>query len=330
MGGGDWNDGMNRVGHEGRGESVWLAWFLITTLRRFLPFAVVRGDRERISRWNMHLAKLAAACERDGWDGAWYRRAFFDDGTPLGSQQNAECRIDSIAQSWAVLSEAADPARAGAAMNAVEQQLIRDADGTVLLFTPPFDGVSPQDPGYIRGYLPGLRENGGQYTHAAIWVLMAEAALGRSAQVGRLLRMLNPVHRSATPESMSRYRVEPYVLAADIYSGADIGQRGGWTWYTGAAGWMYRAVLEHVLGISISGNQLRVTPCMPDDWNGFEVKLDLPGIDCRIVVTRSTDTAARQLLLDGAPVAGDTITLAADQRPHRIELKLTQAVRLDQ
>ncbi|HXS31979.1 MAG TPA: protein ndvB, partial [Steroidobacteraceae bacterium] len=226
MGGGDWNDGMNRVGHEGRGESVWLAWFLITTLRRFLPFAVARGDRARISRWNMHLAKLAAACERDGWDGAWYRRAFFDDGTPLGSQQNAECRIDSIAQSWAVLSEAADPARAGAAMNAVEQQLIRDADGTVLLFTPPFDGVSPQDPGYIRGYLPGLRENGGQYTHAAIWVLMAEAALGRSAQVGRLLRMLNPVHRSATPESMSRYRVEPYVLAADIYSGADIGQRG--------------------------------------------------------------------------------------------------------
>jgi cyclic beta-1,2-glucan synthetase len=328
MGGGDWNDGMNRVGHEGRGESVWLAWFLITTLRRFLPFAVARRDQERVARWSAHATRLAAACERDGWDGAWYRRAFFDDGTPLGSQQNAECRIDSIAQSWAVLSEAADPARSSAAMNAVEQQLIRDA-GTVLLFTPPFDGASPQDPGYIRGYLPGLRENGGQYTHAAIWVLMAEAALGRSAQVGRLLRMLNPIHRSDSPESMARYRVEPYVLAADIYSGAGIEQRGGWTWYTGAAGWMYRAVLEHVLGIRISGDKLRLKPCIPDDWNGFEVKLDLPGVDCRVVVTRSA-TATQQLLLDGTPVAGDTITLAADHRPHHIELQLAQAIRLDQ
>ncbi|HYP79527.1 MAG TPA: glucoamylase family protein [Steroidobacteraceae bacterium] len=328
MGGGDWNDGMNRVGHEGRGESIWLAWFLMTTLRRFTPFALQRGDKERASRWEAHLKQLAAACDRDGWDGAWYRRAFFDDGTPLGSQQNAECRIDSIAQSWAVLSGAGDPARAQAAMDAVEKELIRDPEGLVLLFTPPFNGIAPQDPGYIRGYLPGLRENGGQYTHAAIWVLMAEAMLGREAQVGRLLKMLNPVHRSASPDSVARYRVEPYVLSADIYSGEEIAQRGGWTWYTGAAGWMYRAVLEHVLGLRISGDTLRLTPCIPDDWDGFEVTLALPGIDCQVEVRRSPGTAA-QWLLDGAPVAGDTITLVRDNRPHRVELKLAQALVLD-
>jgi len=328
IGGGDWNDGMNRVGHEGRGESVWLAWFLIVTLRRFLPVATARQDKARAARWAAQLDRLVTACERAGWDGRWYRRAFFDDGTPLGSQQNSECRIDSIAQSWGVLSGAAQPGRAAAAMNAVEQQLIRDAEGIVLLFTPPFDGAAPQDPGYIKGYLPGLRENGGQYTHAAIWVLMAEAMLGREVQVARLLKMLNPVHRSATADSAARYRVEPYVLAADIYSGASISQRGGWTWYTGAAGWMYRAVLESVLGIHISGNTLRLLPCMPDGWTEFEVELVLPGVDYVIRVARTAGAAG--LSVDGVAVTGDSITLLRDDRPHRVELHLSEARSLDE
>lgn len=320
IGGGDWNDGMNRVGHAGRGESVWLAWFLVATLRRFLPVAVSQHDDERATRWRLHAEKLAQACEREAWDGEWYRRAFFDDGTPLGSRQNTECRIDSIAQSWAVLSEAANAQRASDAMDAVDQQLVRDAEGIVLLFTPPFD-QAPHDPGYIKGYLPGLRENGGQYTHAAIWVLMAEAMLGRTQQVARLLKMLNPVHRSASAESAARYRVEPYVLAADIYSGPGISQRGGWTWYTGAAGWFYRAVLEQVLGLRIRSDSVQLSPCMPDGWNEFELALTLPGLDYVFTVER-TDAGERKLLLDGAAIAGDTVPLIRDQRRHHVRLLL--------
>jgi cyclic beta-1,2-glucan synthetase len=207
MGGGDWNDGMNRVGHGGRGESVWMGWFLITTLRRFAPLAQARRDLARAERWRAHADALAQACEREAWDGEWYRRAFFDDGTPLGSRVNAECRIDSLAQSWAVLSKAADPARARAAMDAMWQQLVRVDEGLVLLFTPPFDSA-PMDPGYIKGYLPGVRENGGQYTHAAVWVLIAEAMLGNSSRVGELLRMLNPILRSANRDAARTYRVE--------------------------------------------------------------------------------------------------------------------------
>ena len=323
IGGGDWNDGMNRVGHEGRGESVWLAWFLIATMRRFLPVAVARHDHGRAARWTAHLQRLQAACEREAWDGEWYRRAFFDDGSPLGSAQNSECRIDSIAQSWAVLSQAADPVRADAAMTAVERCLVHEDEGIVLLFTPPFD-TAPRDPGYIKGYLPGLRENGGQYTHAAIWVLMAEAMLGRSSEVKRLLQMLNPVHRSGTPDSAARYRVEPYVLAADIYSGPLIGQRGGWTWYTGAAGWMYRAVVEYVLGLRISGDRLYLCPCIPEDWNEFELQLSLPQVDYVFTVKRA-EVSAAQLSLDGVDVAGNPIPLLRDQQRHVVKLLLPRA-----
>jgi cyclic beta-1,2-glucan synthetase len=302
---------------------VWLAWFLIFTMRRFLPVARARGDETRVARWSGHLDALAEACERGAWDGQWYCRAFFDDGTPLGSSRNTECRIDSLSQSWAVLSGAAEPARALAALDSVERQLVRQDEELVLLFVPPFDSA-PVDPGYIKGYLPGLRENGGQYTHAAIWVLMAQAMLGRHQQVRELLRMLNPVRRAATQDGARTYRVEPYVLAADIYSGSGIAQRGGWTWYTGAAGWMYRAVLEQVLGIRVTGDVLRVVPCVPAEWPEFEVTLQLPQVDYVVRMKRGPVTAAT-LVFDGEPVAGDAVTILRDQRRHVLELTLPDA-----
>jgi cyclic beta-1,2-glucan synthetase len=308
------------VGHEGRGESVWLAWFLITTLRKFIPIAEQRQDGERVARWQEHADRLMRACERDGWDGDWYRRAFFDDGTPLGSVQGTECRIDSLVQSWAVLSGAADPERARAAMQAVDAHLVNRAEQLVLLFAPPFD-VAPVDPGYIKGYLPGLRENGGQYTHAAIWVLMAEAMLGNHERVGELLRMLNPVLRSATPDAAGAYRVEPYAVAADIYSGSTLGGRGGWTWYTGAAGWFYRAILEQVLGLQISGDTLRINPCIPPDWQDFEVSLKLPSLDYVVQVVRRA-TGGGKLLLDGLPLAGNEVPLIRDDRRHVVQVFL--------
>ncbi len=321
IGGGDWNDGMNRVGHAGRGESVWLAWFLIDQLQRFAPLAEARGDHAHAERWRAHATALAQACETEAWDGDWYRRAFFDDGTPLGSATNTECRIDSLAQSWAVLSGAADPARARASMDEVWKQLVHPEQGLVLVFTPPFD-KAPTDPGYIKGYLPGLRENGGQYTHAAIWVLIAEAMLGNEERVAGLLEMLNPVNRSATQASTRIYRVEPYVLAADIYSGTGIAQRGGWTWYTGAAGWMYRAVLEYVLGITASAESLRITPCVPPEWADFEVNLRLPGAD---YVVRMRRRESRALLLDGEAVAGDAVPIRRDGARHIVEIHLPRA-----
>jgi cyclic beta-1,2-glucan synthetase len=318
MGGGDWNDGMNRVGHEGRGESVWLAWFLITTMQQMIPVAEKRHDRERAASWRAHVERLTVACEADGWDGAWYRRAFFDDGTPLGTAHAAECRIDSLSQSWAVLSGAADPERAQAAMQAVDQHLVNRNEQIVLLFAPPFD-KAPVDPGYIKGYLPGLRENGGQYTHAAIWVLMAQAILQNNEAVGELLQMLNPIRRSATPEEAGVYRVEPYAVAADIYSGTTLGMRGGWTWYTGAAGWLYRAVLEQVLGIQISGNSLRIAPCVPGSWPGFEVALKYSGLDYVVQFNRGPAAA---ILVDGEPIAGDCVILVRDQRRHTVRVTL--------
>jgi cyclic beta-1,2-glucan synthetase len=321
MGGGDWNDGMNRVGHAGRGESVWLAWFLIVNLRQFATIARQRGEHERATRWLAHAQSLAQACEAHGWDGAWYRRAFFDDGSPLGSAANAECRIDSLAQSWAVLSQAADTQRSLRAMESVEQYLVRDGDGLVLLFTPPFD-VSMPDPGYIKGYLPGLRENGGQYTHAAIWVLMAQAALGNAAQVGALLDMLNPIRRTDTPGAVQAYRVEPYVVAADIYSAPAHARRGGWTWYTGASGWLYQAILESVLGIRIRGDVLTVTPCMPPAWPGFELTLSLDNTHYRIVVERCENADDVAMTLDGEIVGNSAAPILRDRQQHTLRVSV--------
>ena len=271
IGSGDWNDGMNGVGPGGKGESVWLGWFLHVTLERYAALTVARGEIQRASGWRQHAANLKAAIEQEAWDGAWYRRAYFDDGTPLGTASAAECRIDSLAQSWSVMSGAADPQRAQRAMRSVEEYLVRAGDDLVLLLTPPFD-KTPLDPGYIKGYPPGVRENGGQYTHAAVWCAIAYAIQGEGESAAELLRMLNPINRASTRAGVHAYKVEPYVVAADIYSVPPHARRGGWTWYTGAAGWMYRAGIEWILGIRKSGDTLSIDPCIPREWPGFRLR----------------------------------------------------------
>ena len=270
MGSGDWNDGMNRVGHEGKGESVWLGWFLYEILKEMAPVSLSRGEDLRAKTWADHAENLEEALEMNAWDGTWYRRAFFDDGSPLGSRENMECQIDSIAQSWAVLSGAADHERSLEAMKAVEDRLIRKDDGLVLLFTPPFD-QTPKDPGYIKGYVPGVRENGGQYTHAAVWCLLAYAKLGMGRQAFELFSMLNPINHALTRTHVATYKTEPYVMVADIYGKVPHVGRGGWTWYTGSAGWMYRAGVEFILGIQQRGTKLHFDPCIPKEWPGFKV-----------------------------------------------------------
>ncbi len=270
MDGGDWNDGMNLVGERGRGESVWLAFFLCDVLTQFEVLARGRGDETTAKLCADSAAELQRNIEAHGWDGDWYRRAYFDDGQPLGSTQNMECRIDSIPQSWAVLSRAADPDRARRAMEAVNEKLVRRDIRIIQLFEPPFDR-SPLNPGYVKGYLPGVRENGGQYTHAAIWTVMAFAATGDAARTWELFQLINPVRHSDTEAAMATYKVEPYVVAADVYANPQHAGRGGWTWYTGSAGWMYRLITESILGLRLEVDTLSFSPCIPPDWTTFKI-----------------------------------------------------------
>ncbi len=325
MGAGDWNDGMNRVGREGKGESVWLAWFLHTNLWEFARIALERGETERARRWQEHVDQLRMALEGVGWDGDWYRRAFFDDGTPLGSAENTECRIDSIAQSWGVISGAADTERRRRAMAAVEEYLVKRGDGLVLLFTPPFD-KTPRDPGYIKGYLPGTRENGGQYTHAALWVVIAFAALGEGDKAGELFAILNPINHASTRAGLHRYKVEPYVAAADIYSEIPHVGRGGWTWYTGSAGWMYRAGIEWILGFRLRGTTLHLDPCIPRAWSGYRVtfRYHSASYDLEVENPRGTTRGVTSVEVDGAavPDGAREIPLVDDGKPHNIKVVL--------
>jgi cyclic beta-1,2-glucan synthetase len=325
IGTGDWNDGMNRVGAAGKGESVWLGWFLHTILWEFAQFADARGEHQRAEMWRLHVSALKASLEREGWDGEWYRRAYFDDGTPLGSATNIECRIDSIAQSWGVISGAAEPARGARAMAAVEKHLVRRDDGLVLLFTPPFDHASP-NPGYIKGYLPGVRENGGQYTHAAIWSVLAFAALGDGDKAGELFSLLNPINHANTRAGVYRYKVEPYVVPADIYTEPPHVGRGGWTWYTGSAGWMYRAGIEWILGFRMRGTSLHLDPCIPRAWRGFEITFRYHSSHYKIVVENPHNVARGVTFveLDGASLAGSStrIQLADDGLTHHVRVVL--------
>ena len=268
MGSGDWNDGMNLVGEHGKGESVWLGFFLYEVLTRFTEVARRQGDVSFAERCTREAAGLRRNIEEHGWDGEWYRRAYFDDGSPLGSARNPECRIDSISQSWSVLSGAGEAARARLAMEAVDQRLVHREQGLIQLLEPPFD-KSDLNPGYIKGYVPGVRENGGQYTHAAIWAAMAFAALGDRARAWELLAMINPVNHARSPEEIAIYKVEPYVVTADVYALSPHTGRGGWSWYTGSAGWMYRLIVESLLGLRLEVDKLRFTPCLPSDWPGF-------------------------------------------------------------
>jgi len=325
IGTGDWNDGMNRVGSAGNGESVWLGWFLHTVLWEFARHADGRGEHQRAETWRLHVSALKASLEREAWDGEWYRRAYFDDGTPLGSAANAECRIDSIAQSWGVISGAAEPARGARAMAAVEKYLVRRAEGLVLLFTPPFDHASP-DPGYIKGYPPGVRENGGQYTHAAIWSVIALAALGEGDKAGELFALLNPINHTNTRAGVSRYKVEPYVVAADIYAEPPHVGRGGWTWYTGSAGWMYRAGIEWILGFRVRGSVLHFDPCMPRAWRSFEITFRYHSSRYEIFVENPQGVARGVLSveLDGTALTGGSmhIPLNDDGSTHHVRVVL--------
>lgn len=320
MGSGDWNDGMNRVGHLGKGESVWLAWFLIATLSEFADVAELRGDTERAVRWREYVAKLKIAVEAEGWDVSWYRRAYYDDGTPLGAASNSECRIDSLAQSWGVISGAADPERARQAMNSVREYLIRYGDDLVLLFTPPFDKTQ-LDPGYIKGYLPGVRENGGQYTHAAVWCVIAYAILGDGDQAVDLLHMLNPINRTANRIGVYAYKVEPYVIAADIYAVPPHVRRGGWTWYTGAAGWFYRAGIEWLLGLNVRADKMYFNPCIPRDWRSYSLSYQQEETHYDITVNNPDGVSKGIVLieLDGvAQTENDGIPLMHDGQNHQV------------
>jgi cyclic beta-1,2-glucan synthetase len=324
MGTGDWNDGMNRVGQDGKGESVWLGWFLHTILWEFAKIADARGERQRAETWRLHVSALKAALEREGWDGEWYRRAYFDDGTPLGSATNMECRIDAIAQSWGVISGAAEPGRGVRAMAAVDQLLIRRPEGLVLLLTPPFDHM-PNDPGYIKGYVPGIRENGGQYTHASVWTLIAFAALGDGDKAGELFRMLNPINRSDSRAKMQRYKVEPYVVAGDIYAEPPHVGRGGWTWYTGSAGWLYRAGIEWILGLRMRGMMISLDPCIPRNWPGYSMEFRYHSATYKIKVENPSGVARGVAIteLDGKLMAGSaSIPLADDGAVHQIRIVL--------
>jgi cyclic beta-1,2-glucan synthetase len=303
IGTGDWNDGMNRVGELGKGESVWLGWLLHAALVAFAPFADARRETTRAATWRAHAAALHESLEGEAWDGDWYRRGWFDDGTPLGSAASEACRIDSIAQSWAAISGAADPDRAAQAMAAVERELIRPKDGLALLFAPPFDKTS-LEPGYIKGYPPGIRENGGQYTHAAAWSVMAFAALGEGDKAAGLFSLLNPINHARTRAEVHRYKVEPYVMAADVYAAPAHVGRGGWTWYTGSAGWMQRAGIESILGLRIQGKFLRLDPCIPKDWPRFEMTVRYRSARYEITVENPNGVAGgiRSAMLDGAVV----------------------------
>jgi cyclic beta-1,2-glucan synthetase len=327
MGGGDWNDGMNRVGHEGRGESVWLAWFLGHTLTRF---AMICEQQDDVGRGQEYLAwaeQLAAAVERTSWDGAWYRRAYFDDGTALGTHTAQECRIDAIAQAWATISGLGHPDRSRSALDSVEEKLVRREDGLVALLAPPFDRME-QDPGYIKGYVPGVRENGGQYTHAAIWVVLAYLMQGDGDEAAVLLDLINPISHALDAESVERYKVEPYVVAADVYAVSPHTGRGGWTWYTGSASWFYRVALGHLLGFRLthSGEQrmLSMDPCIPKRWRSFSITYKHGTATYEIAVDnpRGVNRGVDHVELDGTRLEAITVPLADDGAVHNVRVVL--------
>jgi len=322
MGTGDWNDGMSLVGAGGRGESVWLGWFQVSLLRPFADIADARGEADRARGYRAHADRLTQALD-DAWDGEWYRRAYFDDGTPLGSKENTECEIDSIAQSWAVISGAGKPDRARQAMASTDRLLVREDAGLILLLRPPFDKMTPS-PGYIQGYVPGVRENGGQYTHAALWTVLAYALLDDGDRAEKLFRMINPISHAADPEAIERYRVEPYVVAADVYSQDRHVGRGGWTWYTGSAGWMYRVGVEAILGVTLHRGALRIDPCIPRGWNGYEITYRTRTAEFHINIENPDGACrgVRRVEVDGVAQDDLRIPLVGVSGVHRVRVVL--------
>ena len=324
----DWNDGMDKVGQHGKGESVWLSFFLYEVLIRFADIAKLNNDKAMENRCQAQAHTLQQNIESNGWDGEWYRRAYFDDGTPLGSAQNVECQIDSISQSWSVLSGAGDPERSAMAMRALDQRLVRSDDAIIQLLDPPFD-KSDQNPGYIRGYVPGVRENGGQYTHAAIWAAMAFAKMDGAENKQRawdLMQMINPVNHGKSAEDIARYKVEPYVIAADVYAVAPHVGRGGWTWYTGSSGWMYRLMTESLLGLQLMGDKLQIAPCFPTDWSHYKLHYRYQDTMYHITILQSGDVGATaSVTVDGVAQSGQMIALHNDLQAHVVDIVVLAA-----
>jgi cyclic beta-1,2-glucan synthetase len=310
------------VGAHGKGESVWLGFFLYEVLMQFTDVARMRSDTVVAERCQREAAQLRQNIERNGWDGEWYRRAYFDDGTPLGSTSNSECQIDSIAQSWAVLSGAGDPRRTRTAMAAVDRRLVRRDDALIQILDPPFD-KSDLNPGYIKGYVPGVRENGGQYTHGAIWTVMAFAALGDRQRAWELFAMINPVNHASSAAKIATYKVEPYVVAADVYAVAPHTGRGGWTWYTGSAGWMYRLIIESLLGLKLEINKLRFTPCLPAEWETFKLHYRYRETVYHITVVQLPAADKNSgITLDGVPQTDKAVSLIDDHLEHVVEVRI--------
>jgi cyclic beta-1,2-glucan synthetase len=301
---------------------VWLGWFQVSLLRPFAGVADARGEAHRARGYRAHADRLTQALD-DAWDGEWYRRAYFDDGTPLGSKENSECKIDSIAQSWAVISGAGKPDRARQAMASTDRLLVREDAGLILLLTPPFDNMTPS-PGYIQGYVPGVRENGGQYTHAALWTVLAHALLDDGDRAEKLFRMINPINHAADPEAIERYRVEPYVVAADVYSQDRHVGRGGWTWYTGSAGWMYRVGVEAILGVTLHRGALRIDPCIPRSWKEYEITYRTRTAEFRIKVENpdGISRGLRRVEVDGVETSDLLIPLADVTGMHEVRVIL--------
>ena len=322
IGSGDWNDGMDKVGNEGKGESVWLAFFLYNVLTKFEEIALLKNDEAFANKCKAEAEKLRINVRENAWDGEWYRRAYFDDGTPLGSHENVECKIDSIAQSWSVISKAGDAERTETAMESAEKYLVRKDAGIIQLFDPPFD-KSDLNPGYIKGYVPGVRENGGQYTHAAIWLVMAFAAMGNKKKTWELLQMINPLNRGNTTEKIAVYKSEPYVIAADVYAEKSHKGRGGWTWYTGSAGWMYQLITDYFIGLKKEGNALRFEPCIPEEWESFEIKYLFGNTIYNITFLQTLGEPKKEMkvLLDEAEQADKIIVLKDDGVEHLVVVK---------
>ena len=322
IGSGDWNDGMNKIGHEGRGESVWMGWFLGTVLKEFIPICKKMGDLEKVEKYKKIILGLKESIETNAWDGEWYKRAFFDDGTPIGSKESRECTIDSIAQSWSVISTLGNEERSKVALKSAENYLVNEEEGIVALLTPPFDDIE-LDPGYIKSYVPGVRENGGQYTHAAAWLIKAFAMLGEGDKAYNLFRLINPINHSRTLIECAKYKAEPYVVAADVYTNPQHLGRGGWTWYTGSAGWMYRVGLEDILGFKVEKDKLFINPCIPKDWEEYSIRYTYKDTIYSIKVKNvgKVNRGVSRITVDGI-VAKEYVNLVDDGADHFVVVEL--------
>jgi cyclic beta-1,2-glucan synthetase len=319
IGSGDWNDGFDKVGLDGKGESVWLAFFLYEILNLFSVIAKNHNDSGFAETCRQETQKLKDNIDAHAWDGQWYKRAWFDDGKVLGSAANVECKIDSIAQSWSVLSGAGTLERSNTAMESAYKELVEKKGGIIKLLDPPFDS-SDLNPGYIKGYVPGVRENGGQYTHAAIWLIMAFAKLGDKKRVWELLKMINPINHAKTNEEVAIYKVEPYVVAADVYASTSHMGRGGWTWYTGSAGWMYRLITEFFLGLQREGNKLRFVPCIPEDWESFKAHYKHNQTLYHIEIIQLKGVGEMIVRVDEMEQQDKMVTLAEDGSEHQVQV----------